>query len=218
LPGSPTVMVMPPWSGTEAMAAALGLERASELTALLHSRALAAAQAVALCSEPVAAEAVTPGVGAHGGDALTSSSETADSAAGGADLPAVLRAAADRVWSGSEDAGPLLLLWPDLPRWRPAHVEAALSDLADGCDLAIGPVFDGGFYLLGLARPLPSLLELDSETWQSPDAMALTLAVAARGGFEAGLLRAERALRTAGDVAAALADPMLDDGLRKLLS
>jgi glycosyltransferase A (GT-A) superfamily protein (DUF2064 family) len=78
-------------------------------------------------------------------------------------------------------------------------------------------VFDGGFYLLGLARPLPSLLELDRETWQSPDAMALTLAGAARGGVEAGLLRAERALRTAGDVAAALADPLLDEELRLLL-
>ena len=111
-----------------------------------------------------------------------------------------------------------MLLWPDLPRWRSVHVEAALSDLADGCDLAIGPMFDGGFYLLGLARPLPSLLELDSETWQSPDAMALTLAVAARGGVEAGLLRAERALRTEGDVAAALADPLLDEELKTLLN
>jgi uncharacterized protein len=187
-------MVMPPWSGTEAMSAVLGPERATALAALLRARALAAAEAVAPRGEP-----------------------NADSAAGRADLPVVLRAAADRVWSDSEDAGPLLLLWPDLPRWRPAHVEAALSDLAIGCDLAIGPVFDGGFYLLGLARPLPSLLELDSETWQSPDAMALTLAVAARGGVEAGLLRAERALRTAGDVAAALADPLLDEELRLLL-
>jgi glycosyltransferase A (GT-A) superfamily protein (DUF2064 family) len=194
LPGSPTVMVMPPWSGTEPMSGVLGPKRATALTALLRERALAAAEAVAPRGE-----------------------SDADSAARRADLPAVLRAAADRVWSGSEDAGPLLLLWPDLPRWRPAHVEAALSDLADGCDLAIGPVFDGGFYLLGLARPLPSLLELNSETWQSPDAMALTLAVAAGGGVEAGLLRAERALRTEGDVAAALADPLLDEELRLLL-
>jgi glycosyltransferase A (GT-A) superfamily protein (DUF2064 family) len=198
LPGPPTVIVLPPWSGPEAMAAVLGPERADALTALLRARALAAAEAVAPRGEP-----------------------DADSAADRADLPAVLRAAVDRVWSDSEDlqdAGPLLLLWPDLPRWRPAHVEAALSDLAEGCDLAIGPVFDGGFYLLGLARPVPSLLELDSKSWQSPDAMALTLAVAARGGVEAGLLRAERALRTEGDVAAALADPLLDEELKTLLS
>jgi glycosyltransferase A (GT-A) superfamily protein (DUF2064 family) len=198
LPGPPTVIVLPPWSGPEAMAAVLGPERADALTALLRARALAAAEAVAPRGEP-----------------------DADSAADRADLPAVLRAAVDRVWSDSEDlqdAGPLLLLWPDLPRWRPAHVEAALSDLAEGCDLAIGPVFDGGFYLLGLARPVPSLLELDSQSWQSPDAMALTLAVAARGGVEAGLLRAERALRTEGDVAAALADPLLDEELKTLLS
>jgi uncharacterized protein len=110
------------------------------------------------------------------------------------------------------------MVWPDLSRWRSAHLDAALSDLADGCDLAVGPVFDGGFYLLGLAHPMPGLLELADDAWHSPDAMAMTLAVAARGGVEAGLLRAERALRTPADVAAALADPLLDNELRGLLS
>jgi hypothetical protein len=133
-------------------------------------------------------------------------------------VPESLGAVLSSVWTGDGGAGPLLLLWPDLPRWRPAHLDAALSDLADGCDLSLGPVFDGGFYLLALARPLPGLLELPAESWRRPDAMTTTLAAAAKGGVEVGLLRAERALRTPADVAAALADPLLDQDLRNLLS
>lgn len=187
-----TVLVMAPRSGTAALAERLGEERAHVLAALLRDRALAAAEAVA----PGAVQ------GFAGGDVRG----------------ALTQAATEGVWPLPDDPGPLLMVWPDLSRWRPAHLDAALSDLADGCDLAVGPVFDGGFYLLGLAHPMPGLLELADDAWHSPDAMAMTLAVAARGGVEAGLLRAERALRTPGDVAAALADPLLDNELRGLLA
>ena len=60
-------MVMPPWSGPEALVAVLGPQRATALTALLRARALAAAEAVA------------------------PNPDFADSAAGRADLSAVLR-------------------------------------------------------------------------------------------------------------------------------
>jgi glycosyltransferase A (GT-A) superfamily protein (DUF2064 family) len=186
LPGSATVLVMAPGSGSA---------RAAALSELLLQRALAAAEAVAPGSVRRAPSLADPG------------------------LPAALAALeAERVWPASGQAGPLLILWPELPSWRPAHLDAALSDFAAGCELVIGPVFDGGFYLLGLARPLPALFELEADAWQSPTAMATILAVAAQDEVTVGLLRAERALRTPEDVAAALAEPLLDEDLRGLLA
>ncbi len=113
--------------------------------------------------------------------------------------------------------GPVLIIWPDLPRWRPEHAAGALADLGDGCQLSVGPVFDGGFYLVALARPLAALFGLPAQTWHSADGMAIALSAAHETGTEVGLLRAERGLRSPEDVHAALADPMLDRELRHLL-
>jgi glycosyltransferase A (GT-A) superfamily protein (DUF2064 family) len=114
--------------------------------------------------------------------------------------------------------GPLLIAWPDLPRWRADHASGALADLADDCDVSVGPVFDGGFYLLALARPLPELFAEPEADWIGPDAMATAFAAAARAGLNVGMLRAERGLRRPDDVCAALADPLTDPELRALLS
>jgi glycosyltransferase A (GT-A) superfamily protein (DUF2064 family) len=192
---------MPRWAGSAGLYEQLGQDRADRLDELLLGRARAAASAV----------------GASALHEVRPATETTN-AWPASEEPESLGAVVGRVWPGDRAAGPLLVLWPDLPRWRPAHLDAALSDLAEGCDLSLGPVFDGGFYLLALARPLPGLLELPAESWRRPDAMPMTLALAAKGDVEAGLLRAERALRTPADVAAALADPLLDQDLRTLLS
>ena len=121
--------------------------------------------------------------------------------------------AAARVWAEHGD-GPLLVAWPDLPRWRGEYATAAIADLADECTLSLGPVFDGGFYLLALARPLPSVLALSA----GPDVLGMAIAAAHEAQAQVGLLRAERGLHSGGDVAAALADPLLDPQLRALLS
>ena len=89
-----------------------------------------------------------------------------------------------------------------------------MADLDDGCGVAVGPVFDGGFYLVALAAPLPALLELTD----GPDAMNRAFIAAHEAAVGVGLLRPERGLRTESDIAAALADPLLDDKLRGLLS
>ncbi|MGI9184654.1 MAG: DUF2064 domain-containing protein [Solirubrobacteraceae bacterium] len=122
-------------------------------------------------------------------------------------------AAADRALA-EHGGGPLLVAWPDLQRWRPEHASAALEDLADGCRLALGPVFDGGFYLLAFAEPLPAVLELAA----GPDVIGLAIAAAHEAQAQAGLLRPERGLHNSADVAAALADPLLDPELRTLLT
>jgi hypothetical protein len=113
--------------------------------------------------------------------------------------------------------GPLLIVWPDLPRLRVEHARAALGDLAAGCDVVLGPAIDGGFYLIGIGRPMPKLFALPENAWRSPDVMTMGLAVARDAGLEVGLLRAERALHRPGDVRAALADPLLPPEVGQIL-
>lgn len=130
----------------------------------------------------------------------------------GAEAGEDLVTAAQRAFSAF--GAPLLIAWPELAVWRPMHGESALGDLADGCGVAVGPIFDGGFYLLALTEPLPALLEVP----RSLDAMNRAFVAAHDAGVGIGLLRPERGLRGASDVAAALADPLLDEELRGLLS
>ena len=130
-------------------------------------------------------------------------------------IAARLADAAARVFARKE--GPLLIVWPDLPRLRPDHAAAALDDLSSGCDAVLGPVIDGGLYMLAIARPLPKLFALPEHSWRSPDVMMLGLAAARDASLEIGLLRGERALHRPADVRAALADPMLPGDIGRIL-
>jgi uncharacterized protein len=123
--------------------------------------------------------------------------------------------AAARVFAHA--AGPLLVVWPDLPQLRAEHAAGALEDLAAGCDLVLGPAYDGGFYLVGLARPLPQLFSLSEQAWRSADVMKVGLAAVSDAGLGLGLLRAERALHRPADVRAALADPLLAPEMARIL-
>jgi hypothetical protein len=123
--------------------------------------------------------------------------------------------AAARVFARS--GGPLLIVWPDLPAFRPVHAFGALDDLRAGCDLVIGPVIDGGLYLIGLSKPSPSLFTVPESLWRNPDVMAMSVAAVREAGLEIGLLRAERALHRPADVRAALADPTLPEAIRRVL-
>jgi uncharacterized protein len=113
-------------------------------------------------------------------------------------------------------AGPLLIVWPDLPRLRMAHAVGALDDLQSGCDVVLGPAIDGGLYLVGIPRPLPELFALPEQTWRS-DVMGVALTAIRDVGYEVGILRAERALHRPADVRAALADPLLPGDIASIL-
>jgi glycosyltransferase A (GT-A) superfamily protein (DUF2064 family) len=123
--------------------------------------------------------------------------------------------AAARVFARND--GPLLIVWPDLPHLRPEHASAALGDLSAGCDVVLGPAIDGGFYLIAIGRPQPRLFALPEAAWRSPDVMTVGVAAAQEAGLEIGILRAERPLHRPADVHAALADPLLDRALGKIL-
>lgn len=114
--------------------------------------------------------------------------------------------------------GPVLVVWPTLPQFRSEHAAAALGDLDAGSDVVIGPVIDGGLYLLGLARPIPELVSIPEGRLRDPDVMTIVFTAAQDSGLEVGILRAERALRDASDVRAALADPLLPGALREILA
>ena len=180
-----------------------GEDARSSLAELLGPSRLAALERGLMDGARAWAERVAPGrVGVH--EAIGS---------------AALGAAVDRAFAAAAPAGgPVLLIWPVLPLWRSEHADGALGDLAQGCDVTVGPVYDGGFYLVGLARPVAALFTVPDEAWSGPDAMGLVLAVAHQARLEAGMLRAERGLRRAADVRAALADPLVAPELRAILA
>jgi glycosyltransferase A (GT-A) superfamily protein (DUF2064 family) len=117
----------------------------------------------------------------------------------------------------AHSVGPIFVVWPDLARFSDAAAVGARLDLAAGTDLVLGPVFDGGYYLIALARPLPSLFAMPEPVWRGPDSTNQILIAAGEAGLEVGLLRGERALHRPADVRAALADPLLPEPVAKAL-
>jgi glycosyltransferase A (GT-A) superfamily protein (DUF2064 family) len=189
----------------------LGPERCAALQAALIERAAAWADAVAPGALHVAHEPpdAGPELRALLGPQATVFPQNGDGIAGR------LADATARVFG--RNRGPLLIIWPELSRWRHQHATGALEDLRAGCDVALGPMLDGGFYLIAIARPLPMLFSLPEQSWRSPDVMAIAIAAAREAGLEIGILRAERALHRPDDVRAALADPLLSPEFARIL-
>lgn len=60
----------------------------------------------------------------------------------------------------STGAHSAVLIGSDLPTLPAAHIDAAFTALERGsCDVVLGPAEDGGYYLIGLREPRPSLFE-----------------------------------------------------------
>src|SRR5689334_17148322 len=213
---APAVLLMAraPRPGTvrPALEPLIGPARCAELQAALVRRACTWASQVAPGSVHVGYEPVDAGAELRallGPDANLFPQS-------GAGISGRLTQASARLFTRGD--GPVLIIWPDLPVWWADHAAGALSDLSDGCDVSLGPEFDGGFYMIGLARPLPVLFGLPEQAWRSPDAISTAIVAAREADLEVGLLRAERGLRRPEDVRAVLADPLTDSELRGILT
>ncbi len=133
----------------------------------------------------------------------------------GAGIVARMADAVGRV--GADGPGPILVVWPDLPQLKLAHGEAAIHDLAGGADVVLGPVFDGGFYLIGMARQIPEVFNVPEEALRSPGGFNLLLQLAYKSKLQVGLLQAERALRRPADLRAVMVDPLFDGPVARAL-
>lgn len=69
-------------------------------------------------------------------------------------------------------AAPVLLVGTDCPALEPAHLHAAARALREGNDAAFITTEDGGYFLIGLRKPVPELfLDID---WSTDRVMAQT--------------------------------------------
>ena len=113
-----------------------------------------------------------------------------------------------------ETGGPLLVVGVDT-RLTPAHAEAARAQLGAGAEAVFGPAVDGGYYLLGLARPMPELFAVDPGEWGGERVLELSLAAAWAAGHRTALIHPERDLDTPADAAALEDDPEIGELLRR---
>lgn len=80
-----------------------------------------------------------------------------------------------------------LLIGSDLPTLPPAYLAEAARALGEGAaDVVLGPAEDGGYYLIGLARPAPALFE--GVAWSTGGVLAATRARARGLGLREHLL------------------------------
>lgn len=70
-----------------------------------------------------------------------------------------------------DGTGPVILLGADSPTLPIAYLQDAVDRLAEH-DVVLGPCDDGGYYLLGLGRPIPRLFE--GIDWGTEDVAAQT--------------------------------------------
>lgn len=96
----------------------------------------------------------------------------------GGDLGERLERAFDESFSQSE--GPVIAIGTDTPELTPEQIAEALRLLQEG-DLVLGPAHDGGYYLIGLARPCPEIFR--EMPWSSSALTEVTLRRAAELGL-----------------------------------
>jgi len=93
----------------------------------------------------------------------------------------------------------VLMVGTDLPTLPPGAYSQAVALLARH-DLVLGPALDGGYYLVGLTRPLPDLFV--GIPWSTDQVLALTRQKADSLGLKTGLLPAHRDVDTIEDLRA----------------
>ncbi len=89
------------------------------------------------------------------------------------------------VRAATEGVAATVLIGTDLPDLRADHLARAFDALARH-DLVLGPATDGGYYLIGLRQPLPSLF--DGVAWSTAAVLDQTLDRAKEAGLTVALI------------------------------
>jgi rSAM/selenodomain-associated transferase 1 len=101
----------------------------------------------------------------------------------GGDLGARMAAAVAAEFA--DGAPSVVVLGADVPHIPRMRIEGAVRALSD-VDVVLGPAEDGGYYLIGVRRPLPELFR--GIAWGTAEVLATTRARAAAAGLQVRLL------------------------------
>ena len=93
-------------------------------------------------------------------------------------------------------ANRIVLLGTDIPQLKTDHLEQAFNALAEN-DLVIGPSTDGGYWLIGLNRPVDLF---EGIRWSTDAVFGQTLALAKKQGLRVKTLSPLRDIDTAEDL------------------
>ena len=118
---------------------------------------------------------------------------------GDGDLGARMSRMFDRAFRTADRA---LVIGTDAPAVDAATIRRALEAL-DSADVVLGPSRDGGYYLLGLRRPRPSLFQ--GIRWSTGSVMRETVGRASAEGLAVTFLEIESDIDTAADLTPGLA-------------
>jgi len=127
------------------------------------------------------------------------------------DLGARLTAAFAAAFNVRRD--PVVICGTDSPDIPIPHIRDAVDKLSQ-YDVVLGPCTDGGFYLVGLARPTPGLF--DGIEWSTPKVLEMTRQKAQALGLSCHLLPEWQDLDTVEDVLAFLAKAPTDPRVKRI--
>jgi hypothetical protein len=130
-------------------------------------------------------------------------------------MAAAVRTVAAAAPGGS---GPVIVVGTDCPALDRSHLARAAATLDAGHDVVLGPAHDGGYYLIGVARPDSRVFALPTEAWGGPRVAELTAEAVAGAGLSLGFIAPEHDLDTPADVPRLLGDPRLPSPIRQLLA
>lgn len=92
-----------------------------------------------------------------------------------------------------------IIMGTDVPTVPLEYLRQALT-LLDNHDLTIGPALDGGYYLIGMSKPVPELFA--DVPWSTDQVLRLTQEKAARLGVKTALIQPWRDVDTLADLEA----------------
>lgn len=94
---------------------------------------------------------------------------------------------------------PVILIGSDIPVLQPRTINRALAAL-ERVDVCLGPSRDGGYYLIGVKKPVSALFQ--GIPWSSPNVLKVTLEKVTSAGLTAALLEELSDVDLPGDLAA----------------